>query len=201
MRFVVLAIALSTVACSGELASSSQKVDASRATPETSTGRPDSSVRTRDATSIVGDAAMSDGPLPVCNWPPTILPRTPDGGIAVGSIARAVLFCGGTPFDGGETGSEWCVSESSATCTWPDGGAHLVGPPDEPCVMACSPTQYAVLTADPFDFGPGSPSLDADIIYPQEPSGCRGVRSAFTQAMSHTAYAEQPPSVRCCPCD
>lgn len=160
-------------------------------------GTEHSSSPQHDAASILADGGASDGALPACHWPSTVLPVVPDGGVAAGSVARAYLFCGGVPFDGGIGASELCVSESSSTCTPPDGGAFLGGPPDELCVMACMPAQYAVLTLDPFSYERG---IDADVIFPQAPGGCTGVQSSFAKAVSRVGSSEPLSSLQCCPC-
>jgi hypothetical protein len=218
MTRAVLAVLLSVVACNGALEGPAVRDDASRVVPDSSATTADASKysgmktdASTSSTSTVGEpdgALIWSGPLPACHWPSNILPPVPDGGLALGSISRAVLFCGGIPFDGGMSGSEWCGSDNGVGCSVPDGGGYVVSGPgsnvplqDEPCVMACEATQYAVLTADPFDFGPGSPSMDADIIDPRPPAGCTGVLPAFMTVTTLNGSAEEPPSVQCCPCE
>jgi hypothetical protein len=206
MNRAALLVLLTVAGCSGAVGTSVEMTDASPAGHDASVTSTDASGTKTDAstssTSATGEpdgALIWSGPLPACHWPSNILPPVPDGGLALGSVSRTVLFCGAIPFNGGASASEWCPSDNGAGCSSGGGGAYPAS--DEPCVMACEATQYAVLTADPFDFGPMSPSMDADVIDPRPPAGCTGVLSAFAKATGRIGFAEAPPSVQCCPCE
>jgi len=130
------------------------------------------------------------GPLPECHWPSSVIPPTPSGALAAGSVGRTYLFCE-SALSG--AGSETYVCAS-------DGGVVCVPGRGERCVMACPVNQYAVVTSPPTGATLGY-SADADVIYPNPPAGCTGPLAAFLAAMNRYQGSEPLPTVQCCPCD
>lgn len=132
----------------------------------------------------------SSGTLPACHWPASLNAMVPDGSIAGWNVFRSVLACGGSLADGG-SGAELCGSDNGTACS--NGG--IGGVQYQPCVSACEPGQYAVLTANPSSLDtPEDPN--PNVVEPSLSGDCGGTVSTF----SIDRYAEGTPTVSCCPC-
>jgi len=141
-------------------------------------------------------AAYEPSKLPACTWPSNIIPTVPDGGIAGGFVARAWTYSTGClPRYRMELG---CLVGAGSSCTDPN--AYVPGGFGA-CVKACEPDEYIIGTTRWFG-GPyvNGPPPDADVAYPQLPSGCHPPPSSFLDVYSNIATAEPYPTITCCPC-
>ncbi len=124
-------------------------------------------------TGLPDGALVYAGQLPACNLPASL-----------NGASRTFLACAG------------CFASTGGSCS--------IGVADNatdcqscgPCVMACRPDQYAVLTGDESL----DPDEDAGAVTPTLPAGCGGALPVMENFLDNYETSGGTWTVTCCPC-
>ncbi len=161
------------LACFVLLAAGCSSQTAAGVAPQKDAGKPGATATNAGATGLPDGALVFTGQLPACNLPSTL-----------SGASRTFLACADCFTHAGSMCSIG-VADNAADC-------QSCGP----CVMACKPDQYAVLTGDESL----SSDADADVVAPTLPAGCGGALPIMANYIANDSTSGSTWTVSCCPC-